>query len=192
LRILTCIIFISDIFGIFHGVVNKGMSMASARTLDDVTKPVKLDATDWRILAELQKDGRMTNVELASRVGLSAPPCLRRVRELERSGVIAGYHAAFNLPRLGYHLTAFAFVKLESQSEADLSAFEARARQWDIVREAFMLSGDTDFLLKCVAPDVVTFQNFIIRELTAAPNVNSVKTAFTIKTAKLEPGAALE
>ncbi len=166
--------------------------MASARTLDDVTKPVKLDATDWRILAELQKDGRMTNVELASRVGLSAPPCLRRVRELERSGVIAGYHAAFNLPRLGYHLTAFAFVKLESQSEADLSAFEARAREWDIVREAFMLSGDTDFLLKCVAPDVVTFQNFIIRELTAAPNVSSVKTAFTIKTAKLEPGAPLE
>ncbi len=166
--------------------------MASAKALDDVNKPVKLDATDWRILAELQRDGRITNVELASRVGLSAPPCLRRVRELERSGVIAGYHAAFNLPRLGYHLTAFAFVKLESQSEADLSAFEARARQWDIVREAYMLSGDTDFLLKCVAPDVVTFQNFVIRELTAAPNVNSVKTAFTIKTAKNEPGAPLD
>jgi DNA-binding Lrp family transcriptional regulator len=166
--------------------------MASARTLDDFAKPAKLDATDWRILAELQKDGRMTNVELATRVGLSAPPCLRRVRELERSGVIAGYHAAFNLPRLGYHLMAFAYVKLESQSEADLSAFESRARQWDIVREAYMLSGDTDFLLKCVAPDVVAFQNFIIRELTAAPNVSSVKTAFTIKTAKCEPGAPLD
>ena len=157
-----------------------------------MTKSIKLDATDWRILAELQKNGRMTNVELAQRVGLSAPPCLRRVRELERSGVIAGYHAAFNLPRLGYHLTSFAFVKLESQSEADLSAFETRIRQWDIVREAYMLSGDTDFLLKCVAPDVVTFQNFIIRELTAAPNVSSVKTAFTIKTSKCEPGAPLD
>jgi DNA-binding Lrp family transcriptional regulator len=166
--------------------------MASMRTREDVTNTVKLDATDWRILAELQKDGRMTNVELASRVGLSAPPCLRRVRELERTGVIAGYHAAFNLPRLGFHLTAFAFVRLESQSEGDLTAFEARVRQWDIVREAFMLSGDTDYLLKCVAPDVVTFQNFIIRELTAAPNVSSVKTAFTIKTAKNEPGAPLE
>ncbi len=166
--------------------------MASVRTLQDVTKPAKLDATDWRILAELQKDGRITNVKLATRVGLSAPPCLRRVRELERSGVIAGYHAAFNLPRLGYHLTAFAYVKLESQSEADLSAFEGRIRQWDIVREAHMLSGDIDYLLKCVAPDVVTFQNFVIRDLTAAPNVNSVKTAFTIKTAKHEPGAALE
>jgi DNA-binding Lrp family transcriptional regulator len=161
-------------------------------TFENMKKSIKLDATDWRILAELQKNGRMTNVELATRVGLSAPPCLRRVRELERSGIIAGYHAAFNLPRLGYHLTSFAFVKLESQSEADLSAFETRARQWDIVREAYMLSGDTDFLLKCVAPDVVTFQNFIIRELTAAPNVSSVKTAFTIKTSKSEPGAPLD
>ncbi len=159
---------------------------------DGITKPMKLDAIDWRILAELQRNGRMTNVELASRIGLSAPPCLRRVRELERSGIIAGYHAAFNLPRLGYHLTSFAFVKLENQSEADLSSFETRARQWDIVREAYMLSGDTDFLLKCVAPDVVTFQNFIIRELTAAPNVSSVKTAFTIKTSKFEPGAPLD
>ncbi len=166
--------------------------MASVRSMDDVTMPAKLDATDWRILAELQRDGRITNVELAARVGLSAPPCLRRVRELERSGIIAGYHAIFNLPRLGFHLTAFAFVRLESQSEADLQAFEAQARQWDIVREAYMLSGETDFLLKCVAPDLVTFQNFIIRDLTAAPNVSSVKTAFTIKTAKCEPGAAIE
>ncbi|MBT3070547.1 Lrp/AsnC family transcriptional regulator [Rhodomicrobium sp. Az07] len=166
--------------------------MASVRTLEDSTIPTKLDATDWKILAELQRDGRITNVELAARVGLSAPPCLRRVRELERTGIIAGYHAVFNLPRLGFHLTAFAFVRLESQSEADLSAFEARIRQWEIVREAFMLSGDTDFLLKCVAPDLVTFQNFIIRELTAAPNVSSVKTSFTIKTAKSEPGAAIE
>jgi DNA-binding Lrp family transcriptional regulator len=165
--------------------------MLSAHGLDDPSKPARLDAIDWRILAELQKDARMTNVELASRVGLSAPPCLRRVRELERSGVIAGYRAIFSLPRLGFQLTAFAFVKLESQSEGDLSAFEAQARSWDIVREAYMLSGDTDFLLKCVAPDIVTFQNFVIRELTAAPNVSSVKTAFTIKAVKNEPGAPL-
>jgi DNA-binding Lrp family transcriptional regulator len=152
----------------------------------------KLDIIDWRILAELQRNGRITNVELASRVGLSAPPCLRRVRELERSGVISGYHASFSLPRLGFHVVAFAFVRLESQSEADLADFEARVRSWDIVREAFMLSGETDFVLKCVAPDVVSFQNFIIRDLTAAPNVNNVRTAFTIKTSKLEPGAPLE
>jgi DNA-binding Lrp family transcriptional regulator len=152
----------------------------------------KLDATDWRILSELQRDGRMTNVELAQRVGLSAPPCLRRVRELERSGVITGYHAVLNLPLIGYHLTAFAFVRLESQAEADLQAFEAQARRWEIVREAYMMSGEVDFILKCVAPDLVTFQNFVIRELTAARNVSSVKTSFTIKTSKNEPGAQLD
>jgi DNA-binding Lrp family transcriptional regulator len=166
--------------------------MVSVRAPHESFATAKLDAIDWRILAELQRNGRMTHVELASRVGLSAPPCLRRVRELERSGVISGYHAAFNLPRLGFHLTAFAFVRLEGQSEADLTDFESRVRRWDIVREAFMLSGDTDFILKCVAPDLVTFQNFIIRDLTATPNVNSVRTAFTIKTAKLEPGAPLD
>jgi len=166
--------------------------MVILRAADEVSKTLKLDATDWRILAELQRDGRMTNVELAARVGLSAPPCLRRVRELERSGVIEGYHASFNLPRLGFHLTAFAFVRLESQSEADLSTFELCTRSWDIVREAHMLSGETDFILKCVSPDVVTFQNFIIRDLTTAPNVSSVKTAFTIKTSKNEPGAPFE
>src|SRR4029077_10978460 len=107
------------------------------RTANEPTRAIKLDATDWRILAELQRDGRITNVELAARVGLSAPPCLRRVRELERSGAIAGYHAAFNLPRLGFHLVAFAFVRLESQSESDLAAFEAQTRQWHVVREAY-------------------------------------------------------
>ncbi|HZV20758.1 MAG TPA: Lrp/AsnC family transcriptional regulator [Hyphomicrobiales bacterium] len=166
--------------------------MAPPQRMKDEATPAKLDKIDWRILTELQKHGRISNVELAERVGLSAPPCLRRVRALERSGVIAGYHAAFNLPRLGFHLTAFAFVTLESQAEADLAAFEARIRRWDIVREAYMLSGETDFLLKCVAPDLVTFQNFIIRELTAAPNVTSVKTAFTIKAVKNEPAAPLE
>src|SRR5208337_29003 len=128
------------------------VSSAFTRTANDVN--AKLDTTDWRILTELQKNGRITNVELANRVGLSAPPCLRRVRELERSGVIAGYHAAFNLPRLGFHLTAFAFVRLDSQSEPDLLDFEARTRKWDIVREAHMLSGDTDFILKCITADL--------------------------------------
>ncbi len=153
---------------------------------------LKLDAIDWRILSELQRDGRMTNVELAARVGLSAPPCLRRVRELERAGVIEGYHAALNLPQLGFHVTAFAFVKLESQSEADLSRFEIRIRGWDVVREAYMLSGEIDFVLKCITPDIVTFQNFVIRELTSTANVSSVKTAFTIKATKTEPGVPLD
>jgi DNA-binding Lrp family transcriptional regulator len=166
--------------------------MVAIQSHEDAFRAAKLDAIDWRILSELQKDGRITNVELASRVGLSAPPCLRRVRELERSGVIAGYHAVFNLPRLGFHLIAFAFIRLESQSDQDLAAFERQARGWDIVREVYMLSGETDFIMKCVAPDLTAFQNFIIRELTSAPNVSSVKTAFALKTSKMLPGAPLD
>jgi DNA-binding Lrp family transcriptional regulator len=146
----------------------------------------KLDEIDWRILRELQADGRMTNVELASRVGISAPPCLRRLRALEEAGIITGYRALLDAGKLGYSLTAFAMVGLASQAENDLKAFEARAASWPIVRECTMLSGEIDYMLKCVAPDLQSFQDFIIRTLTAAPNVASVKTALAIRTAKAE------
>ncbi len=134
----------------------------------------------------------MTNVELASRVGISAPPCLRRVRALEKAGFILGYHARLNPKLLGFDVEAYAMVRLSSQSESDLAAFEALARSWSNVRECAMLSGDIDFLLKCVAPDLQTFQNFIIRDLTAAPNVDHVRTALTMRMSKLEPGLPLE
>lgn len=147
---------------------------------------VKLDDIDWRILAELQADGRMTNVELASRVGISAPPCLRRVRALEEAGIISGYRALLDAGRLGYPLTAFAMVGLTSQAESDLLAFEARVAAWPLVRECTMLSGEIDYMLKCVAPDLQSFQDFVIRTLTAAPNVASVKTALAIRTGKAE------
>lgn len=146
----------------------------------------KLDAIDWHILRELQADGRMTNVELASRVGISAPPCLRRVRALEEAGIITGYRALLEAKKLGYSLTAFAMVGLNSQAETDLKAFEARVASWPIVRECTMLSGEIDYMLKCVAPDLQSFQDFIISQLTAAPNVASVKTALAIRTAKVE------
>lgn len=146
----------------------------------------KLDGIDWHILRELQADGRMTNVELASRVGISAPPCLRRVRALEEAGIITGYRALLDAQKLGFSLTAFAMVGLSSQSEADLKAFEARVASWDIVRECTMLSGEIDYMLKCVAPDLRSFQDFVIGKLTAAPNVASVKTALAIRTAKAE------
>ncbi len=147
----------------------------------------RLDAIDWHILDELQQDGRMTNVELARRVGISAPPCLRRVRALEEAGLIRGYRTLLDEKQLGYEVTAFAMVGLHSQTEADLNGFEERVNSWPIVRECFMLSGEVDFLLKCVAPDLQTFQTFIIRELTAAPNVDSVRTALTIRRTKDEP-----
>ena len=152
----------------------------------------KLDPIDRQILAELQADGRMTNVELARRVGISAPPCLRRVRALEEAGYLRGYHADVDGRLLGFEVQVFAMVGLVSQAEADLSAFEARCGGWPLVRECHMLNGEVDFLLKCAAPDLSTFQRFLTGELTAAPNVASVKTSLVIRTAKDEPGISFE
>lgn len=152
----------------------------------------KLDAIDRMILTELQADGRMTNVELASRVGISAPPCLRRVRSLEEQGFIKGYHASVDARALGFEVQVFAMVGLQSQAEADLTAFEKRCNAWSLVRECHMLNGEVDFILKCVAPDLSTFQRFLTEELTAAPNVISVKTSLVIRGAKDEPGVPFD
>jgi DNA-binding Lrp family transcriptional regulator len=155
-------------------------------------RAARLDATDWRILRELQTNGRLTNVELARRVGISAPPCLRRVRALEEAGIIKGFAAILNDRALGFDVTAFAMIRLQSQAEADLIAFEERARSSPIVRDCYMLSGEIDFLLRCVAPDLSAFQDFIIHELTAAPNVASVKTSLVIRASKHEKGVPME
>ena len=152
----------------------------------------KLDPIDRQILAELQADGRMTNVELASRVGISAPPCLRRVRGLEEQGYIRGYHADINARELGFEVQVFAMVRLNSQAEADLAAFEARCRAWPLVRECHMLNGEIDFILKCVAPDLSSFQSFLTGQLTSADNVASVKTSLVIRCAKDEPGVPFD
>ena len=149
---------------------------------------VKLDDIDRRILAYLQEDGRITNVELARRVGISAPPCLRRVRALEEAGYIRGYHADVNEELLDYRVTAFARVALESQAESDLNAFEELVRGWPLVRECYMLNGEIDFILKVVARDLAEFQKFLTSELTPAPNVASVKTSLTIRSSKRLPG----
>jgi DNA-binding Lrp family transcriptional regulator len=152
----------------------------------------KLDEIDRMILAELQADGRMTNVELAKRVGISAPPCLRRVRTLEEQGYIRGYHAVVDPRELGFEVQVFAMVGLVSQAEVDLSAFEAKCKGWPLVRECHMLNGEVDFILKCVSPDLRTFQTFLTEQLTAAPNVASVKTSLVIRDAKDEPGVPFE
>jgi DNA-binding Lrp family transcriptional regulator len=152
----------------------------------------KLDPIDRKILAELQADGRMTNVELSRRVGISAPPCLRRVRTLEETGLIRGYHAKVDARALGFEVGVFAMVGLVKQAEADLVAFETLARSWPLVRECHMLNGEIDFLLKCVAPDLSTFQSFLTGQLTAAPNVASVKTSLVIRAAKDEPGVPFD
>ena len=153
---------------------------------------VKLDRIDRRILRDLQNDGRMTNVELARRAGISAPPCLRRVRALEEAGFIRGYHADVNSEALGYGVTVFAQVGLSSQAESDLRKFEDLVATWPLVRECHMLAGETDFLLKVVAEDWDAYQKFLTTQLTAAPSVSHVKSALAIRTGKNLPGVPIE
>jgi DNA-binding Lrp family transcriptional regulator len=145
-----------------------------------------LDSIDWKILRELQDDGRITNVELSRRVGISAPPCLRRVKRLEESGIIRRYRAMLDGRELGFPLVAFCLVGLQHQSEPELKAFAARTRDWPIVRQAWMVSGESDFMLQCVARDLTEFQTFVLEDLTSADNVDTVRTALTIRQVKDE------
>ena len=151
-----------------------------------------LDQIDRTILHELQDDGRMTNVDLARKAGLTAPPCLRRVRALEEAGVIESYHARLNAAALGYGITVFALVSLRSQAEDDLRNFEAHVAALAEVRECHMLNGEIDFILKIVAHDLQAFQQFLTSQLTTAPNVASVKTSLTIRTSKDIPGVPVD
>jgi DNA-binding Lrp family transcriptional regulator len=153
---------------------------------------MKLDDTDRRILANLQANGRMTNVELARRVGISAPPCLRRVRALEQAGYIKGYHAEVNGEMLGFSVAVYALVGLKGQSETELRAFEARCADWPLVRGCTMLQGENDFVLKVVAPNLEAYNHFLTHELTAAPNVAHVKSSLVIRTSKAEPGVPID
>ena len=152
----------------------------------------KLDAIDLRILSELQANGRITNVELSRRAKITAPPCLRRMRALEKAGYVRGYHADIDPKRLGFEVGAYVFVGLSSQADGDLKRFEEQVRGWPEVRECYMLSGEVDFLLKCVAKDLSSFQAFITNILTAAKNVASVKSSLVIRPTKREPGIPIE
>lgn len=155
-------------------------------------KQVKLDKIDLKILKNLQSNGRITNVDLAKEAGISAPPCLRRVRALEDMGFIKGYHAKVDHGVLGFGVMIFASVKLVSQADSDLVEFEKLLNGWPLVREAYMLAGETDFILKIVAHDWDDYQQFLTSSLTAAPNVTSVKSSLAIRTSKEEPGVPIE
>ncbi len=157
---------------------------------DPLSGPNVLDAIDRRILAELQADGRMTNVELARRAGISAPPCLRRVRRLEEAGLIRGYHADTDPQMLGWEITFFAIVGLESQKEVVLSGFENLVAGWPEVRECHMIRGGGDFLIKLVARDTA-HENQLTTRLTGAPNVSKVQTLQTIRTSRNLAGVPL-
>lgn len=152
---------------------------------------VKLDRIDLRILRDLQDNGRMTNVELAKNAGISPPPCLRRVRALEETDCIRGYHADISPEALGFGVTVFAHVGLHSQAETDLLAFEALVKTWPEVRECHMLAGETDFLIKIVSTDWDSYQKFLTTRLTAAPNVSVVKSALAIRTSTHRPGVPI-
>jgi len=168
------------------------LSGSNCRYFHTMTGKLKLDNVDRQILSDLQSDGRMTNVDLAKRAGISAPPCLRRVRVLEEGGIIRGYHADLDPESLGYSVQVFAFVGLTSQAETDLQDFEEMVSAWPQVRECHMLMGETDFLLKIAAHDWDDFQKFLTSRLTPAPNVSHVKTALSIRSAKNMPGVPVD
>lgn len=155
-------------------------------------KHVKLDKIDLRILRELQKDGRMTNVELAKRSGISAPPCLRRVRALEEAGYIRGYHADVAGDKLGYGITVFTLVSLTNHAESDLLSFAKLAEGWSQVRECYMMTGEADFIIRIVAEDWAAFQKFLTHDLAGAPNVAHVKSAPAMQRTKYEPGFPID
>ena len=149
---------------------------------------IKLDKIDRKILRDLQSNGRITNVELSKNAGISAPPCLRLVRALEENGLIQGYYARLDAQALGYGLSVFAHIKLVSQAEQDLKAFEMAVAELRPVRECHMLSGEVDFLLRIVAKDWDSYQQFLTEKLTALDNVTSVKTMPLVRSSKEKTG----
>jgi len=152
----------------------------------------KLDTIDRKILSDLQDHGRMTNVELAERAGISAPPCLRRLRSLEEDGIILGYHAEVNAEALRFKITAFVQIKLSSNNDHDLREFETAMNNFEYVRECYLLVGDYDFLLRVVAHSWDDYQRFLTEELTAAPHVAQIKSAMGIRRCKHAPGVPIK
>ncbi len=149
------------------------------------------DTIDWKILRELQREGRISNVELSSRVALSPPPTLRRVQALEEEGFIRGYRAQLDAAKLGYGVKAMALVGLKSQAQNEVADFERRVKGWPVVRECYAIQGVADFMLICVARDLPALQSFVMGGLAKAPNVESVKTSVILHVAKDEPEVPL-
>ena len=151
----------------------------------------ELDNIDMKTLAALQSNGRMTNVELSRHIGISAPPSLRRMRALEKEGYIRGYHADIDPKKLGYSVAAFVHVGLVSQAEHELKAFKVHLNDWRIVREAYALQGEFDYLLECLARDLKELQSFVADILLTTSNVKSVKTSLLFEVAKKDAGVPI-
>ena len=144
----------------------------------------ELDLIDKKILRILQDDGRISNLDLSKKIGMSPPPTLRRVRDLEQNGYIDGFRANLNHSKLGYDLTVFIFIGLKNQNEEELNKFEKLVWGWEEVRECHMLNGEVDFILKIVAKNMNTFQEFLTNNISSNDNISSIKTAFAIKATK--------
>jgi DNA-binding Lrp family transcriptional regulator len=153
---------------------------------------IKLDKIDLSILKDLQEDGRLTNVELAKRAGISAPPCLRRVKSLETEGIITSYQANLNGPALGFNLVIFAEVSLVSQNHNEIKSFEAQVDQWPLIRECYLVTGGSDFLLKLIVKDFEAYQEFLSNQLSMFPGVSQIKTLMVVRTAKKVRSIPLE
>lgn len=142
---------------------------------------MQLDAIDLRILRELQQDGSLTNVELARRVHLSPSPCLARVKALESAGVIERYVAVANAKALGLGLNVFINISLKTQSKEALAAFERRIAEHDEVMECYLMTGDSDYLIRVAVPDIAALERFILEQLTPIPGIEKIRSSFALK-----------
>lgn len=142
---------------------------------------ITLDQIDQRILAALQANARLSNVELANQAGLSPSPCLRRVRGLEEDGVIKGYAALVDQEAVGLPVSVFVMVSLERQVEQALEIFEARVSALPEVMECYLMTGDSDYLLRVVTRDLQAYERFLMHQLTKFPGVSSIKSSFALK-----------
>ncbi len=142
---------------------------------------MSLDAIDIRILSELQKDGGLSNVELARRVNLSPSPCLMRVRALEKQGVIRQYVALADPQALGLGLNVFISISLKEQSKAALADFESRIAEHDEVMECYLMTGDSDYLIRVAVANMAALERFILDQLTPIPGVEKIRSSFALK-----------
>jgi DNA-binding Lrp family transcriptional regulator len=151
-----------------------------------------IDRINLHLLRLLQKNGRITNVDLAKHVKISPPPCLRRLKSLEEEGIIVGYTANLNPSMFGFHVVVMTEVSLTSQNDRDLRQFEEKVQEWHLVRECYLVSGGSDFLLKVTTQTFEDYQNFLSEKLSKLPNVHKIKTHLVLRTTKMEPGIPLE
>jgi Lrp/AsnC family leucine-responsive transcriptional regulator len=143
-----------------------------------------LDSTDFRILDCLQQDAGLTNVELAGKVSLSPSPTLSRVKKLEADGVISRYVALVDPHALGLKVNVFVRVSLEKQEAAALEHFEKAVSHFDQVMEVYLMTGDEDYLLRIVVPDIQALERFILENLTRIPGIKNIKSSFALKQVK--------